>query len=335
LTLEAGIHFVPFTSEYTAVVDRAQEVIASLPPRLHVLAEPLLPEVVGSDFSRIVALLPYWVGNLLDGLGPATCDPRLSPKGETEIVGLANLFGWWSYLIQDQLLDGETDWSELLPLATALHVAAVRLLERLLPGHEAFWDAFQHLSFASAEAHCWEQQNYRLPLGGRIDDLVDLDRLADRSMLLQLAVVAQFALRGYDLDHPLSLALAETLRQYAIARQIGDDLIDWLEDLRRDRLNYVSACTAHRMHECGAIRAYTELDAGQMAGFYLYDDELFTTIQRTALDACQQAAASLAPFESPHLSALVDELRTQLEDSYEMALQSRHKVRALFPPLVP
>jgi hypothetical protein len=250
-------------------------------------------------------------------------------------LSLANLLGWWSYLLQDRILDGEMDRPELPLLATTLHVAAVRLLERLLPGHEAFWDAFQHLSFASAEAHCWEQHNYRLPLARQIDDLADLDRLADRSALLQLAVVAQFALRGHDLDHPLRLALAETLRQYAIARQIGDDLLDWLEDLRRDRLNYVSACIAHRMHERDAIQAYTRLEADQMAGFCLYDDELFTTIQRTALDACQRAEASLAPYESPHLSALVDELRAQLEGSYEMALQSRHKVRALFPPLVP
>lgn len=335
MTPESGNHFVPFISEYTAIVDRARNVIAGLPPRLRGLAEPLLPELAGSDFSRIVALLPYWVAGLLDGLEPATGNPRPSTEGEAETLGLANLLGWWSYLIQDRVLDREMDRPELLPLATALHVTAVRLLEQLLPGHEAFWDAFQHLSLVSAEAHCWEQQSHRLPLTGPVGNLVDLDRLADRSALLQLAVVAQFALRGYDPDHPLHQVLAEALRQYAIARQIGDDLTDWLEDLRRGRLNYVSACVVHRMHERGAIQAYAELDADQMAGFFLYDDALLAAIQRTALDACQRAAASLVPYESPYLSGLVDELRAQLEGSYEATLQSRHKVRTLLSPLEP
>jgi hypothetical protein len=204
-----------------------------------------------------------------------------------------------------------------------------------LPGHEAFWDAFQHLSWASAEAHSWEQQSHRLPLTVSVGNLVDLDRLADRSALLQLSIVAQFVLRGYDLDHPLRLTLAETLRQYAIARQIGDDLTDWLEDLRRGRLNYVSACVARRMYECGAIQAYAELDVDQIAGFFLYDDELFAAIQRTALDACQRAATSLAPYESAYLGALFDELRARLEGGYQAALQSRCKVRTLFSPLTP
>jgi hypothetical protein len=335
LTSEAGIHFADLESEYTAVVDRAHEVIAGFPPLLRGLAKPLLPELAGGEFSRIVALLPYWLTGLLDGLEPPAGDLLAAPDDEAEILGLANLLGWWSYLIQDRLLDREMDRLELLPLSTALHVAAIWLLEQLLPGHQVFWETFQRLSLTSAEAHCWEQRTHRLPLGGQVADLVDLvdlAHLADRSALLQLAVVAQFALRGHDQDHPLRLALAETLRQYTIARQIGDDLADWVEDLRRGRLNYVSACTARRMRETGAIQAYVDLDVDQMVGFFLYDDELLSAIQQTALDACQRAAASLAPYESRYLGALVDELPAQLESSYEAALQSRRELRALFLP---
>ena len=65
----------------------------------------------------------------------------------------------------------------------------------------------------------------------------NLDRLADRSALLQLAVVAQLRLRGYGQVHPLGKALIEMLRHYAIARQIGDDLGDWVDDLRNGRPN--------------------------------------------------------------------------------------------------
>jgi hypothetical protein len=332
LTSKTGTHFADFESEYMAIVDRARGVIAGFPPLLRGLAETLLPELAGGEFSRIVALLPYWVTDLLDGLEPTAGDPRPSPDGRTEALGLANLLGWWSYLVQDRLLDHDLDRLDLLPLSTAHHVAAIRLLERLMTGHQVFWDTFQRLSLTSAEAHCWEQRYHRLPLAGQVDEIVDLTHLADRSALLQLAVVVQFALRGHDQDHPLYLALAEALRQYAIARQLGDDLTDWVEDLRRGRLNYVSACIARHMRETGAIQAHADLDVDQMAGFFLYDDELFTAIQQTAQDACRRAAASLAPYDSRYLGGLVNELQAQLERSYAAALQSRRKVRALFPP---
>jgi hypothetical protein len=86
------------------------------------------------------------------------------------------------------------------------------------------------------------------------------------------------------------------------------------------------------MRETGAIQAHADLDVDQMAGFFLYDDELFTAIQQTAQDACRRAAASLAPYDSRYLGGLVNELQAQLERSYAAALQSRRKVRALFPP---
>ena len=333
MTSKAGIHFTAYASEYETIVDRAGEVIARFPALLRGLAESLLPELAGGEFSRIVALLPYWVLGLLQELEATVDDPAPFRDNETGTLGLANLLGWWSYLIQDRLLDLELERLELLPLATALHVAAIRLLERLLPGHQGFWDTYQHLSMTSAEAHCWEQRNHRLPLAGQAGDLADTAHLANRSALLQLAAVAQFALAGRDRDDPHYLVLAEALRQYAIARQIGDDFTDWAEDLRRGRLNYVSACIVHRMWEKGAIQAYEDLEADQMAGFFLYDDDLLAAIQQMALDAWQRAAANLAPFEPSYLGALVDELPPRLEGSYEAALKARRDLRALFPPL--
>ncbi len=320
-----GVHFVDLTAEYRTILDRAREMASGFPPLLRGLAGPLLPDLAAGEFSHIVALLPYWVADLLDG-------PEFRQIDETRTLAVANLLGWWSYALQDRLLDGEMDQPELLPLSTALHITAVRLLEQLLPGHDAFWDAFQRLSLTSAETHCWEQRYYRLPLTEVRGEVEDLACLGNRSALLQLAVYAQFALHGHDQDHPLRLALAETLRQYAIARQIGDDCTDWLDDLRQGRLTYVSACIVRRMRETGAIQTHADLDADQMAGFFLYDDNLFAAIQRAALDACQQAAERMAPYDARYLDNLIDDLRRQLESGYEVGLESRQKARALFSP---
>jgi hypothetical protein len=349
MAAECGAHFTAFAREYQAILARARDIVAGFPPLLQALAEPLLPELAGGSFSRIVALLPYWVVDLLDPLEPAGvnstgAEPISGARHplryeEAETLGLANLLGWWSYLIQDGLLDGDLERPELLPLATALHAAAVRLLARLLPGDQVFWDAFEALSLTAAEAHCWEQ-GWRFGLDGRVavaamTGFDDPARLADRSALLQLAVVAQLRLHGYDQEHPLGKALAELLRHYAIARQIGDDLGDWVNDLQGGQLNYVSARIVQRMVETGAVENSTEVDVEPMAGYFLYDDELLADIQQVAMAACRRARRSIAPHRSQYLEALVDELTGRLERSYEAAVERRRRLRAALAPLDP
>lgn len=209
-------------------------------------------------------------------------------------------------------------------------------MEKLLPGVKAFWTAFEDLSMATAEAHCWEQQRHFSTLAD-IDDSVldfdDLDRLVDRSALLQLSTVAQFILHGHGNDDPRCIAVQEMLRHYTIARQIGDDRTDWTDDLQTGCLNYVSVRIMRRMKETGAIQTYAELDVNRMAGYFLYDDVLFADIQCTILTACQRAVQSIAPYDPLYLCALVDELAERVEHSYEVALEARRRLQSLFSPL--
>ena len=333
MTSAGGIHFTAYEAEYGAVLARARNTVAGYPPLLRSLAEPLHPRWGEASFSRIVALLPYWVAGLLDQTQPPGGSPRLSPPDETETLALANLLGWWSHLIQDGLLDREPDHAEFLPLSMALHASAVRLLTQLLPDRASFWEAFERLSLTSSEACAWEQQR-------RIEDLADpdecapgqrdLEHLADRSSLLQLAVVAQFALRGIEQEHPLCTTLTEMLRHYAIARQIGDDRSDWAQDLQNGQLNHVSCRLARRMLASGAIESFVELDVERMMGYYLHDDELFAGIQQEAMAACRRAAQCIALYRSRPLDSLVSELAQQLEHGYQDALESRHRLQAVF-----
>jgi hypothetical protein len=328
-----GAHFAAFADEYQAILARARQIVADFPPLMRALARSRLPQWSEGHFARIVALLAYWVADLLDQLP----SPRSSARsGELETLDLADLLGWWSYQIQDELLDGELGGQDLLPLATAFHTTAVALLARLLPGDEVFWQAFQRQSLTTAEAHIREHRRrfWSLEeltgddLDGPTSDLDNPDRLADRSSLLQWAAIALLAARGYGPENSLYTALSETLRQYAIARQIADDLGDWVEDLQNGRLNYVSARIMHRMVESGVAQTPAELDAAWMTGYFLHDDELFTDIQQVALGACQRAGEALAPYGPRYLSALVDELRRQLEGSYRAAMDHRRTLWA-------
>jgi hypothetical protein len=270
------------------------------------------------------------VADLLDRALPLEGKARPSRTEETEALALANLLGWWSHLIQDGLLDGEPGHAELLPLAASLHASAVRLLICLLPDHVSFWERFERLSLATSEACAWEQQRRldTLDLAGPVP--TDQERIAERSSLLQLAVAAQFALRGIDLGHPLCTVLADMLRQYAIARQIGDDRSDWVQDLQKGRLNYVSTRIARHMLDTGAIASFTELDVERMMGYYLADDELFASIHQEAMEACQQAVRCIAPYGSRPLDSLVSELALELERGYRDALERRRGLQTVF-----
>jgi len=333
MTSAGSVHFTAYEAEYETILARARHAIACYPPLLRDLAEPLHPQWGEASFSRIVALLPYWVTGLLDQTLPPEGSTRISRPDETEALALANLLGWWSCLIQDGLLDCEKDHAKFLPLSMALHASAIRLLTQLLPGHRSFWGALERLSLTSSEACAWEQQRrleYLVDLDAADPGQRDLDRLADRSSLLQLAVVAQFTLRGIEQEHPLCTALTEMLRHYAIARQIGDDRSDWAQDLQNGQLNHVSSRLARRMLASGAIESFAELDVERMMGHYLYDDELFASIQQEAMGACERAAQCIAPCRSRPLDSLVSDLAQQLEHGYRDTLESRRRLQAVF-----
>lgn len=327
-----SFHFAAYRAEYQNILARARQTVAGYPLRLRETAEPWLPGWSEASFSRIVALLPYWVADLLDQALPLEGRASPSRPEETETLALANLLGWWSHLIQDGILDREPDYAELLPLSAALHASAVRLLADLLPNQASFWEAFELYSLTTSEACAWEQRR-------RLDTL-DLAeptpgervRIAERSSFLHLAVVAQFALCGLEPEHPLCTILAEMLHHYAIARQLGDDRSDWQRDLQRGQLNCVSSRLARRMMEGGAVAAIAELDAERMMGYYLYDDELFLSIQQEAMEACRRAAACIAPYGARHLESLVSDLTGQLERGYWDALEIRRALQVIFAP---
>lgn len=342
MAAHGGVLFDAFAAEYKAIADRARQMVGAFPPLLRTLAEPLLPAWIPGRFSQIVALFPYWVDDLLDRLEPLERPPPANGEDQTATLGLANLLGWWSCLLQDGLLDRELDQPELLPLSMAFHASAVRLLEYLMPSDKAFWDAFHLLSVTAAEADCREQRLHFQRFASfdskdpsqRLLDLNHTDHMVDRAALLQLTVIAQFSLRGIRIDHPCHGALTEMLRHYTVARQIGDDRSDWAEDLQHGRLNYVSVRIAQRMVDTGVAETYAELDADRMAAHLLYDDELFASIQQEALAACRRAAEALAPYGARYLPELVGELQDQLTRSYKAALDSRDQLQALFAPVI-
>ena len=321
-----------YRAEYDAVLVQARRTVAGYPPLLRALADPLLPGWSAGSFSRIVALLPYWVADLLDRALPRGSSALPSCPEETEMLALANLLGWWSHLIQDGILDQEPDRAGLLPLSAALHASAIRLLAQLLPNQAYFWEAFERYSLATSEACVWEQRHRLDMLDPDTDPAAELGWIATRTLLLRLAVVAQFALRGLGQEHPFCTALTGMLRHYAIARQIGDDRSDWARDLESGRLNYVSSRLARRMLATGAVASLAELDVERMMGYYLCDDELFAGIQQEAIAACRRAAQHIAPYGSQTLDSLVGDLAQQLEQGYRDALEKRRALQAVFAP---
>src|SRR5262245_47850817 len=105
----------PDTERYQAIVAEVRADLERWAATLERCTRPFFDRLVEVQFSRVVALLPSWLSDLLEG-SPTVCYQ----------LGVAHLYGWWFYYAQDELLDGDA------PPATMLgaHVALLRMAER-------------------------------------------------------------------------------------------------------------------------------------------------------------------------------------------------------------
>ena len=112
---------------------------------------------------------------------------------------------------------------------------------------EAYQTFVSHAFQAIDNANAWEVLHCRLGIYdshvtvGRLPHYGTLDKLAERSLGHALTPVGVLAALGIPPADVRVTTLVAALKHYLIARQLGDDMRDWEEDLRAGQCSYVVA----------------------------------------------------------------------------------------------
>ena len=304
---------------YQAILADIETWLNSLTIPLQAIARSSFEALAQGEFSQVAALLPYWLSDLLPV--PADIQRRL---------GLAQLYFWWYYYIQDELIDHQADPAALIIAHLAL-LKTVDIFDSLDVIHAPCWSDFRRLTQVCAEATALEVQVRFTTLAELTPDRVahyTLDFVTERLAAFFFTTLAQLDLAAIPSTDPRRRDIPAALRCFAAARQLGDDASDWTTDLQAGQLNYVSARLIGRLYEIG--RAASGLDVERLAGYQLADEAFWADIEQTTQGLSQQALDHLAPYGDCRLAGLIRRQMAQHAEQWATGREYRANMRQMF-----
>lgn len=215
-------------------------------------AEPLrrstlqaIDKVCGIEKAFEITLLSYFFAQALKH--PINLTDR-----QFAMLGAASVCGWVAYTIYDDFLDGE-GVSAQLPIANVTMRASLDCFRAALPKNPAFERYVASVFNEMDEANAWEINNCRFAIHDATIVIAQLPKygrqtvLAARSFAHALGPIAilnqytQSTLRQ-------TRSIESAFRHYLIARQLSDDLHDWLDDMRTGQASFVVIAILRDMH---------------------------------------------------------------------------------------
>ena len=308
-------------TRYQAILAEIHSYVDSFAPPLQAMARPFFERLAQGEFSQVVALLPYWLADIL----PVA--PEVS-----HWLGIAHLYGWWYYAAQDELLDHEAPPAALLGGHLAL-LKMIEIYQRLGVAHAACWADFARLALISAEFYAVELQTRFTHLAELTPNrlsLLNVEFIINRGAPFYFNTIAQLYLADIPAHDSRRQDLPAALRYFSAARQISDDAGDWLADLQRGQLNYVSAQLIQRLYRRGLVRSGTDLDPERLAGYQLQDEAFWTEIEQTTYTLSQQALDCLAPYGERRLQTLIRRQMARQAEQWAAARTQRNGLRQIF-----
>lgn len=244
---------------YKQVRDGALHTEAALPDRhvsyrhaaktLATLEEPIktqtlqfLARIEAADTTQEIAAISHFTELALKGASV--------PVAKLRALGEANVHSWIAYSIYDHILDKESDAS-LLPAANVCMRLALERYKQSLPVRHPLQSLITHYFDKVDTTSAWEVTACRFSIK---DDFIHISELPNYEQYETLAwrscihilgpqIVASFA---SSMSHEDAKHLATGLHHYLIARQLGDDIHDWREDLTAGRISAVVALLLNR-----------------------------------------------------------------------------------------
>lgn len=315
-------YFRQYEHIYQRALDNVRLTISTWPPLLQARAKRFLAQLAQADFTRVAALWPIWVAQVVDTPADIALD-----------LASANIWGWAYYRIQDWIIDSENQASDDLIGGTVFFVQYLRQMQAAMPHDSLFWNAFRDLTIIAAEAN--EREITRRfadwsDLGAGTLKSDPLDALAERSAPLQLCAIAQLRRQGHFPSEPVYHDLLRIIQAYAIVNQLVDDEEDLGQDLAAGRLNYISTMTIQRMLETKAIRSCAELDADRAMGYYVTDDTLLAEVHEIRQHYLSLAISLAQTWQARDLASFFGDMASALETEYLQRSKQRQAFRELF-----
>lgn len=161
--------------------------------------------------------------------------------GELKILGHANFMVWISYSLYDSVFDNDMG-SDAVPAA---NIFMRKALELYIKSHVDYNLAIDYM-FKVDTANSWEMAHCRFKIDSEniiiesIPGNMNMEKLLENRAIAHiigpLSIAKKYGVKNSDLKK-----IEKALKMYCIARQLNDDLHDWVEDFENGRMTYVLA----------------------------------------------------------------------------------------------
>jgi hypothetical protein len=299
------------------VIQLAKASYDTLPEPLRGGALTVFNRLLRVDSEHEITLLPHFFARAYTSAAPVS-------TALLNQLGAANIHTWLAYTIYDDFLDDEGQ-PPLLPVANVALRAAATAYRQVLPGHDSFQKYVSTAFIAVDAANSWEIEYWRydatkhsITIGG-VPRFNNRQLLADRALL---HIVGPLAVLAADGKTPLDAVwqhTAKALRHYLIARQLTDDLHDWVKDLRAGHVSYIVAEVLRSLAPPRGVYAFDQLLPAAREQFW---QRLLPELCQTIIAHAQQAKKGLQPYMQTADNQLFSFL-DKLEETMQAALNER------------
>ncbi|HSX00288.1 MAG TPA: hypothetical protein VLH38_04595 [Patescibacteria group bacterium] len=296
---------------HAAVLAKARMQYKRLGPTLRTYMTSTLERMVQGDHSREIVLLPYFFAQALRSGTPS--------QALLTNLGLANLYGWAAYTIFDDFLDGDGK-PQLLPVATSALRYSLEQFQIALPLSPEYQTFVRQTFHTIDNANAWEIRYCRFNLDegqyiqiGALPNYDRLQRLAERSLGHALTPLGILSSLGIMPNDPAAQRLVLSLKQYLIARQLHDDLLDWEKDVRAGHCSFVVQQLLHILQVTpGRYDLFELVPRMQQAFWGQVLPDVGAILLRHTMLAKQNLARSKLFTPANEVTKLIDNLHTSV-----------------------
>lgn len=230
------------------IVEQAYVFIQSLAPEFSKAARAAIELAVQKDTKRQITLTPFIAAGLLGERGEKVSERVI------ESLGLASLFGWLSYTLLDDVMDGDRDASAL-PLASTFLRKMQSVFDEVLPENTHFHRWVMRMMNRVDASNAWELSYCRFQVkDGRIFLPETIPSFREDWMLFGRSIGHAIGPVGILCElgeSPENVVCQEMLARYCeliLVKQMHDDAHDWESDLMRGQMNSAGARVLERWY---------------------------------------------------------------------------------------